>query len=870
MSLFKTKEVWSHNCEDEESFDQNSMIVSPLNSEADFIITGSHSGILRIFKPVLDINEGVLQTGYKPTDLILEKSFDSPILQLGVGKLVSGSMLNHLAILHPKQVSIYSMTVKEGATKHGIQYLLKLMYTHSLKRSSANFTIGHFGGTLNRDFICVQSLDGMLSIFEQESFAFSCFISVFLLPGPLVYVRKTDSFVTSGSNWYIQCFKYKKLYDAGHQSPEKGSSSAGKSVISDWDFQLNEGVIELNVLELSTKEYVILILGEKNLYCINDWGKLKFIKRLDYSPLCFTSFTLDTNVMNIVVSETNTVLVYQNTTLKWSAKLHFLPINIKRANLWNLKGCLVILSDEGRLECCYLGTQPSLFVAPPLSYQELDFEKAETELAMLNKIAKDLNNDELKLSSDPTEKYFSMNLFVDPELKTCNHESNISIAYNNQMCKLIIDVKPHGRLEELQITMLVSKPLKCVPDTFFYTDLKENLKCECDIFLNEDNEVPSLKCEVVATFISDTGVPRNLRKWVMLPLNLVIKFCPPQKDNEIKINLNLNRDAVPAAVLFSDLMQDNPLEATGNATGFTNVTECGKTVSVLLAKSSQRYRLQSDSLISSNLMVEQIVFRLRKHFQDDDDFSINFSGSLPLAPLVSCVNSHFNARKELVSLQDNLAQLSSQYRLIEKRLVAKLKTKTPSPLTNQGILLDDTFLEIMSTVDRLSEKNAEMSKIRVELECSLNAVLNLIKLMDLDNKLLPLIESTFQQFVYDVDGQNWEDVLDCNLQYLLRTTLAKSEKDKLRAECTNFEEVKDISKLEKHITQVLERTSKKLSIESMDLIEEKGQGSSFSPEKGEQPIGSSLGKASSRVLSARIKSSISQVPESRDEKNEQV
>lgn len=81
------------------------------------------------------------------------------------------------------------------------------MYAHPLKRSAANFTVGHFGGTLNRDFICVQSLDGLLTIFEQESFGFSCFLSVFLLPGPLAYVKKTDTFVTSGSNWYIQFFR---------------------------------------------------------------------------------------------------------------------------------------------------------------------------------------------------------------------------------------------------------------------------------------------------------------------------------------------------------------------------------------------------------------------------------------------------------------------------------------------------------------------------------------------------------------------------------------------------------------------------------------------------------------------------------------
>lgn len=51
--------------------------------------------------------------------------------------------------------------------------------------------------------------------------------------------------------------------------------------------------MELNVQELSTKEVVIVILGQKNLYCLNEAGtKMKFMKRFEFSPLCFTSFIL--------------------------------------------------------------------------------------------------------------------------------------------------------------------------------------------------------------------------------------------------------------------------------------------------------------------------------------------------------------------------------------------------------------------------------------------------------------------------------------------------------------------------------------------------------------------------------------------------
>ena len=61
---------------------------------------------------------------------------------------------------------------------------------------------------LGRDFICVQSMDGTVSVYEQETFAFSRFLPGALLPGPLCYVPKTDSFVTVSSSRQVESYKY--------------------------------------------------------------------------------------------------------------------------------------------------------------------------------------------------------------------------------------------------------------------------------------------------------------------------------------------------------------------------------------------------------------------------------------------------------------------------------------------------------------------------------------------------------------------------------------------------------------------------------------------------------------------------------------
>jgi len=56
--------------------------------------------------------------------------------------------------------------------------------------------------------------------------------------------------------------------------------------------------------------------------------------------------------------------------------------------LQGMRGVLVLLSGTGELQCCYLGTEPALFVAPPLEVHAIDYEQAGKELSELQKIIK--------------------------------------------------------------------------------------------------------------------------------------------------------------------------------------------------------------------------------------------------------------------------------------------------------------------------------------------------------------------------------------------------------------------------------------------------------------------------------------------------
>ena len=105
MSLFKTKEWWSYDsgAGPEELYSSNSLAIHPFKhltgTNSNLIITGSLTGIVRIFNPALRGNVKDEGTNKKNNEsqinpsssssevLLLEANLKSPILEIEVGQL---------------------------------------------------------------------------------------------------------------------------------------------------------------------------------------------------------------------------------------------------------------------------------------------------------------------------------------------------------------------------------------------------------------------------------------------------------------------------------------------------------------------------------------------------------------------------------------------------------------------------------------------------------------------------------------------------------------------------------------------------------------------------------------------------------------
>lgn len=169
--------------------------VNNSNPSTNKIVTASFEGFLRIFNPK--------KGEFIGDHLLIEKNLNDGILQVSIGKYGEENE-NLLAVLHSRTIAIYSVETNKDTTS------LILVYRHELSRNSFNMTQGIFGKSHN-ELICVQSVDGLLTIINKDSIQLEITLPDFYLPGPFIYAKESDSFIVSNTNFEIECYRYSTL-----------------------------------------------------------------------------------------------------------------------------------------------------------------------------------------------------------------------------------------------------------------------------------------------------------------------------------------------------------------------------------------------------------------------------------------------------------------------------------------------------------------------------------------------------------------------------------------------------------------------------------------------------------------------------------
>ncbi|XP_031808804.1 protein PTHB1 isoform X2 [Sarcophilus harrisii] len=816
MSLFKARDWWSTVLGEKEEFDQGCLCVADVDNSCtgeDKIIVGSYTGYLRIFSP----HPVKVGDGAQAEDLLLEIHLREPILQVEVGKFVSGTELLHLAVLHSRKLCVYSVSGTLGNVEHGNQYQVKLMYEHNLQRIACNMTYGSFGGVKGRDLICIQSMDGMLMLFEQESYAFGRFLPGFLLPGPLTYSSRTDSFITVSSCRNVESYKYQVLAFATDADQKEDSEQqkvgSGKRLVVDWTLNIGEQALDVCVVSFGQSSSSVFVLGERNFFCLKDNGQIRFMKKLDCNPSCFLPYcSASDGAINTLIGNHNNMLhVYQDVTLKWATQLPHVPVAVKVGSLQGLKGVIVTLSDNGHLQCSYLGTDPSLFQAPKVDSREINYEELDVEMKELQKTIRDVNKSPGPLTLSEKEDFLSVFATVSSTL------DSVSQATSNEVGAEVVPsvtvkvmIQSRVPLQKTKLSVYIEPPLASTCDHFIFDSLEPDIlkTFSLSVFL-KGNYLPSeLEGTAVASYSMSTGIPRVVQCKFRLPLKLICLPSPPFKIAIHKLTIDTNKPPISLSSLFPGFAEQLD-DDQGNVIGFRFIT--GSRVTLLASKTSQRYRIQSEQFEDLWLITKELTLRLQEHFEKQGikDFTCSFSGCIPLQEYFDLIDQHFELRLNGEKVEELLSERAIQFRAIERRLLTRFKDKNPAPLQHLDTLLDGTYKQVIALADTAEENHRSLLQSFARLKSATHLVIMLIGLWQkLNADQVAILEAAFLPLQQDSQELGWEETVDAAVAHLLKTCLSKSSKEQALNLTSQLNIPKDTNRLKKHISLLCDRLAK--------------------------------------------------------------
>ncbi|GIY96755.1 protein PTHB1 [Caerostris extrusa] len=237
-------------------------------------------------------------------------------------------------------------------------------------------------------------------------------------------------------------------------------------------------------------------------------------------------------------------------------------------------------------------TEPSLFVSPLSEPQEIDFKAAEQEMERLKK--------------------------------------------SNQI------IKSKSVIHDVRLMIHVESPLKVSQNVFVFGSVAEGSQAVTNAFLEFPYIPSSLKVTAHASYINNYGAPRIIDASALLPFIVVAKPCPPVKEAEIKIMIDINKKPLLLNELFPDMFMDGTSSYSGGALGIEYYS--GHSVTIMPSKTAQRYRIQSDQLSALWLVVSELVRRLQHKFRKEPDNSkliCSFTSPLPLPEYFKIIEDHF-------------------------------------------------------------------------------------------------------------------------------------------------------------------------------------------------------------------------------------
>lgn len=322
---------------------------------------------------------------------------------------------------------------------------------------------------------------------------------------------------------------------------------------------------------------------------MNMYFQIAAILNQIHKPFIFLLTEPDARLMIAVVSESGSLLLYENSQIVWSAELPEVPIALSRANVAGLPGALVTLDNTGVLSVGFLGSEPHLFKVPPLNLAPFEVAKCQKEMMELEKeIRAGVDFSDIALINAATERDVALHVMLDPKLEKCTFSTNILTEENTiTMCKIVVTATTHINLELLQICIAPDPTLKSSKEMYMFHDIGADKvqKVETWIYPFEEAVPVGLTVHVSCSYTNKQGISRVLQRCVTLPLEMFVKATQASKEASHKVTLTVHDSNEGLANLFPEFLSEGSLHALGLLSTITR-----SKATIVAAKNSNRYR----------------------------------------------------------------------------------------------------------------------------------------------------------------------------------------------------------------------------------------------------------------------------------------
>lgn len=198
-----------------------------------------------------------------------------------------------------------------------------------------------------------------------------------------------------------------------------------------------------------------------------------------------------------------------------------------------------------------------------------------------------------------------------------------------------------------------------------------------------DALAPMSRVEVVASYVEvnpEFREPRVTTETTFVPFRVYNKLIPPIKEAEYKLTLGSAADTLTSTDIFGPLFAGyiNPSSLNPNAISFQ--MNNGGNCTMLVAKSTNKYRIQSSCVEGLFPLLDQVDRVLRE--MSNGQKILSFQDALPLQDFFSIIDQLFICRERISKLTELISHKSDEMRIVQKRLLTRYKVNSKSPLSH--------------------------------------------------------------------------------------------------------------------------------------------------------------------------------------------